>query len=292
MTRVKPIFLLTAVILITESCGVLTKSQAKRSINYFETVTNHTSVVRRTAEGLAIIELESQTLNGALKESNQERIDVVIQALTDYEAAISPSQLTERSLLYIEQYIQGYYLLATNGYDKYSQLKSASGAISPIGGVALALESLIRRKNTGIKTNKRDDLQRLLKNSHDSVQHHIGVIRSYLNNDIIAAVNSIEVASKKQFEDLLQSIKEDNEPIHFYQNYNRDLSRFYQKLYLLQNSVVHLEKSLEYFSLAEMELLEAVETRQKIETESKLVNSLLREIEKSKALLARLNAVN
>ena len=281
------LILLVLVILATWSCAPLSKTQTKRTKNYFETITYFPETFRVLNKNVAYLQLEQDNLESAMQTSDDQRVAILIQAIDVYETSVKLPDSLKINVNAMEAYIQRYYLLLPDGFSIYKALRGTTETISGLFGLGGLVGSVLP-KNVSLNPERKRKIIKHLSKNHDQVKTSLMSMRNYLTNFYLPKIDSIEQHTKLNFQSMLTKIDHNSQPVDYYTNYNRLVTNFYSRLFLARSLTRSLIVATDSFLKTHDELIASVEQRDKVNPNPISIQALSNELTKITGLLKEL----
>ncbi len=281
-----------AIVLIFQGCAPMTKTQVRLTRNYFETITNYTLHFRELNEQYAKIQLEYDNLRSSLQDEERDKVETIISSIDEYQRRLTLPDSVEKQIKKFDQYVQNYFVLIPQGFDAYKAIKSTSEAIGSVFGVKGLVSALFPNASLSVSSARKRKIHTHLVTYSDSVKSSAIELKRFINSHYKPSISKMNKDSEELFRDLLQNIRGRPEPLHYFQEHNRILIRYYQHINLTQRLATSLSQAVDLILTTEPEILTKIMERKKINPESINVNELLRNAQRTNSYIAKLRTIN
>lgn len=283
-----PSFLVTLLFALA-SCAPLSKSQVKLSHNYFETIANYPRYYRELNKNVAALNLESKNLESSLQSSDSERVSIIINSITEYEASMKLPDSIQWHARFLDSYIQNYYLMIPNGFNVYQAIKGTTETIGGIFGLGGIVSGILPQNIGGLNPKKKKKIRQHLIDSHKQLNLSLNILHEYMVNTYVPKLDDISRNTIKDFELLLNSVHNEASALEYYTKHNRMLTIFYRKLFLTKNLSAQFSQSIESFIKAENGIYKNFSDWQKVDLESTKLSELISDMQKIRFIIEDLN---
>lgn len=270
----------------------LTKSQVKMANNYFETIANYPRYIKALNKEISELKLEADNLSVALQTSDTIAINGLIVAIDEYEQRTAVPDSINTNLNNINEYVQSYFSIIPNGFGVYQALKGTTETIGGVFGVGGLIGTLLPNREPGLSSKKKKKVQDHILTSESKVLNNLQDLQEFLSGYYLPYLDELGQHASQDFQVLLKNIQVQNAPMDYFNNHNRLVTRYFQKLIFAKGLTKQLIKSIDTFRVAEKELTSRLTEKQKVELANTHFTQLVSEISKINATTIELQAIN
>ena len=276
--------LLILVIYLNISCTTLKKSQVKLIGNYYNTLANYPTTVRKFNESVALLSLESQNLSSALENSDSARIHSLVSAILEFDENLIMPDSIIKELDVMEEYIRNYYVLAPNGFNIYKAIKSTSESIVGIFGFKSVVSAIMPDRDVEISSLKKRKIATHFRSQSDNFRYSLMKVGDYLDSQLLPSISQSNSAIQVNVEELFRNGQEPVSSLDHYFNYNRYFINLFQRIIQTRKLYESISRSIQTILNTEQEIQKMTAERDKLSRDSKQLHKLAAEIEKIKSL--------
>ena len=274
-------------LVLLSGCRTLKKSQVRVIGNYFGTVAEYPQYIRQMNERSAKLVLEADNLESALEGSDSSRLDALVDAIDKYEFRLEVPDSVANAVSIIEDYVQGYYILAPNGFSVYKTLKGTSESIGGIFGLKSVVSAVLPERDIDLSPKKKKKINTHFNNQSETLRAAIRTSKNYIDRYLIP---QMQISNERMRNDLRGLFNEDDKlsALDHYFEYNRYFLNHFQKLILTERLARQLSVSLDTMLDTEDEIQRMTAERKRIDKDSHFLHDLVVDIQKIQLLIKKL----
>lgn len=286
------VFQFGILVLLFSGCTSLRKSQTRVIGNYYYTLAEFPSNVRKLNERSAEVVLESQNLKSALYQSDSARIYSLVNVINEYDIALALPDSIIAEVEYIERYIRGYYTLIPNGFNIYNTLKGTSETVSSFFGLRPVVSTILPERSPELNSAKRKKVTQHFRSQSERFRQSLTSIKSYIDGHIIPEINDSYSGMQQNVQHLFGNDSTSVSSLDYYFQYSQYFNDLFQTVINTKRLYLSISNSLSLLLDTEREIQRMTQERNNIKKDSELLHKLVLEMQRIRLLIEETNLDN